>query len=202
MQFLTSLFSGSESTFLTVAVALVAVIFLALAGLWSVRTFSRASKTFVRGRNRRLTVVDQVSIDQRRQLIIVRRDNVEHLILVGGPQDLVVESGIVAERPAAAMPHRAPAPAPAPVPERAARPPAPAAAEIIEPRPSEAEVARSSTAMERLREMARPAPRRPDSLRHTGLLRPVTRMEAAVIPISPDAVEGRRADPAKGGKGE
>ncbi|HHY51230.1 MAG TPA: flagellar biosynthetic protein FliO, partial [Alphaproteobacteria bacterium] len=99
MQFLTSLIGGSENTFLTALLALGIVLLLIVFGLWLLKIFFRASNTFVRGRNRRLTVVDQVAIDNRRQLVIVRRDNVEHLILTGGPQDLVVESGIVAEKP-------------------------------------------------------------------------------------------------------
>lgn len=43
---------------------------------------------------RRLEVVEQASIDGRRRLILLRRDNVEHLIMTGGPVDLVVETGI------------------------------------------------------------------------------------------------------------
>ena len=43
---------------------------------------------------RRLEVLEQASVDSRRRLIIVRRDNVEHLIMTGGPVDLVIETGI------------------------------------------------------------------------------------------------------------
>src|SRR5690606_26301874 len=48
------------------------------------------------GRNRkpRLAVVDVTAVDSRRRLVLVRRDDCEHLILIGGPSDLVVESGI------------------------------------------------------------------------------------------------------------
>ena len=41
---------------------------------------------------KRLDVVDQTSIDGRRRL--VRRDDVEHLIMTGGPVDVVIETGI------------------------------------------------------------------------------------------------------------
>jgi flagellar protein FliO/FliZ len=48
-----------------------------------------------RGRQQRLGVVDAYEIDRQRQLVIVRRDNVEHLLMIGGPNDLVVESTII-----------------------------------------------------------------------------------------------------------
>jgi flagellar protein FliO/FliZ len=52
--------------------------------------------------DRRLEVIDHASIDGRRKLILIRRDDVEHLLLTGGPVDVVVETGIksAAARPA------------------------------------------------------------------------------------------------------
>ena len=49
------------------------------------------------GKNRqpRLGVVDTFSIDRQRQLVIVRRDGVEHLILIGGTSELLIESNIL-----------------------------------------------------------------------------------------------------------
>lgn len=62
------------------------------------RMFRRSSaKTFLRGgRNRqpRLAVVDAAAVDARRRLVLVRRDDVEHLVMIGGPVDIVVEGGI------------------------------------------------------------------------------------------------------------
>ena len=48
-----------------------------------------------RARQARLGIVDAFDLDRQRQLIIVRRDNTEHLIMIGGPNDLVIESEIV-----------------------------------------------------------------------------------------------------------
>src|SRR6516162_11873322 len=48
-----------------------------------------------RGRQPRLAVIDYASVDNRRRLILVRRDNVEHLLMIGGPTDIVVEPNIV-----------------------------------------------------------------------------------------------------------
>ncbi|TAM94596.1 MAG: hypothetical protein EPN45_24215, partial [Rhizobiaceae bacterium] len=53
--------------------------------------------TFVAGgRNRRtrLAVMDAAAVDNQRRLVLVRRDDVEHLILIGGPTDVVVEQNI------------------------------------------------------------------------------------------------------------
>ncbi|MCC7252932.1 flagellar biosynthetic protein FliO [Hyphomicrobium sp.] len=58
---------------------------------------------------RRLSVTEQFNLDNRRRLILVRRDNVEHLIMTGGPVDIVLETGIgVSEEavPGAAAPQR------------------------------------------------------------------------------------------------
>ncbi|PRD41567.1 hypothetical protein C5748_21035 [Phyllobacterium phragmitis] len=54
--------------------------------------------TFVaggRGRAPRLSVMDAAAVDNRRRLVLVRRDDIEHLILIGGPTDVVVEQNIV-----------------------------------------------------------------------------------------------------------
>lgn len=66
------------------------------------------------GRNRqpRIAVMDAMHIDQRRRLLLVRRDNVEHLILVGGPTDVVVEQAIIRGNPVSASYPRGGQPAP------------------------------------------------------------------------------------------
>ncbi len=43
---------------------------------------------------RRLDVVEQTSLDGRRRLVLIRRDEVEHLVMTGGPVDVVIETGI------------------------------------------------------------------------------------------------------------
>ena len=66
---------------------------------------------------KRLDVVDQANIDGRRRLVLIRRDNIEHLIMTGGPVDVVIETGI-APKPAE---RRAPTEAPTTVYTRPAR---------------------------------------------------------------------------------
>ncbi|MDP6689383.1 MAG: flagellar biosynthetic protein FliO [Alphaproteobacteria bacterium] len=46
------------------------------------------------GRSGRLEVVEALSIDARRRLVIVRRDDREHLILLGQDSERVIETGI------------------------------------------------------------------------------------------------------------
>ncbi|HVZ05425.1 hypothetical protein [Hyphomicrobium sp.] len=59
---------------------------------------------------RRLEVVDHANVDSRRKLLLIRRDDVEHLVMTGGPVDVVIETGIAASAaqgtPAAAPPPR------------------------------------------------------------------------------------------------
>ncbi|HKI14761.1 MAG TPA: hypothetical protein VKA12_07095, partial [Roseiarcus sp.] len=47
-----------------------------------------------RTRQPRLGLVDAFSLDGQRQLVLVRRDNVEHLVMIGGPNDVLLESQI------------------------------------------------------------------------------------------------------------
>ena len=45
-------------------------------------------------KGQRLGISEYHEIDKTRRLVLVRRDETEHLILIGGAHDLVVESGI------------------------------------------------------------------------------------------------------------
>ncbi len=89
--------------------AFIIVLGLIGATAWLVRRFAagRIGGSALRGRQPRLAVIDYASIDGRRRLILVRRDNVEHLVMIGGPTDIVVEANIV--RSAAVAAARAPA---------------------------------------------------------------------------------------------
>jgi flagellar protein FliO/FliZ len=51
---------------------------------------------------KRLDVVDQANVDGRRRLVLIRRDDVEHLIMTGGPVDVVIETNIGQARPRSA----------------------------------------------------------------------------------------------------
>jgi hypothetical protein len=36
--------------------------------------------------------IDAASVDERRRIVLLRRDNAEHLMMIGGPTDVVVEA--------------------------------------------------------------------------------------------------------------
>ena len=100
---------------------LLALVFvLALIGglTWAARRFGLGGKLMPnRDGARRLEVVEVVTLDARRKLVLLRRDAVEHLVLLGSGNDLLVESGIPAEdrvaapaRSATTTPRAEPAP--------------------------------------------------------------------------------------------
>lgn len=142
----------------TVAALVLLLILLVLIRI--VRSFTFG--TFVAGgRNRRprLAVTDATAVDSHRRLVLVRRDDVEHLILIGGPSDVVIEQNIrqFSEEPAFEAeedkPKREPVPIPTPAPAareapreeiRSVPPSAPIPAPTA-PVPSPAPVAQSAT---------------------------------------------------------
>jgi len=79
------------------------VVVLALIGVvaWLIRRFAsnRLGTNTNRGRMPRLAVIDAAAVDGRRRLVLVRRDNIEHLLMIGGPTDIVVEPNIVRGMP-------------------------------------------------------------------------------------------------------
>src|SRR5512133_4297864 len=103
---------------LTFLFAFIAVLALIGGAAWLVRRFAnnRLGANTQRGRMPRLAVIDAAAVDGRRRLVLVRRDNVEHLLMIGGPTDIVVEPNIVrataARDPMAARPGAGAEPAP------------------------------------------------------------------------------------------
>jgi flagellar protein FliO/FliZ len=87
---------------LTFLFAFIAVLALIGVAAWLVRRFAtnRLGANPNRGRMPRLAVIDAAAVDGRRRLVLVRRDNVEHLLMIGGPTDIVVEPNIVRATPA------------------------------------------------------------------------------------------------------
>lgn len=188
---------------------------LALIGLatWLVRRFAgnRIGAGPNRGRLPRLAVVDAATVDGRRRLVLVRRDNIEHLLMIGGPSDIVIEPNIIRATPPQQQMPRAPLPPaaepswsdsepmrpepleydePAPLPE-----PAPRAA-----RPAFAEEMRRASAPERRADplagfspepMVRPEPPLRESPRATPRAEP-----PPPLPSRPARPEPTRAPPA------
>jgi flagellar biogenesis protein FliO len=78
-------------------IAFLVVLGLIGATAWFVRRYGaeRFGGSAARGRQPRLAVIDAAAVDGRRRLVLIRRDNVEHLLIIGGPTDVVVEQNIV-----------------------------------------------------------------------------------------------------------
>lgn len=83
-------------------VGFVLIFAIILCGIFVVLSIIRrfSGGTYVsngRTRQPRLSVMDAAAVDSRRKLVLIRRDDVEHLLLIGGPTDVVVEQNIVME---------------------------------------------------------------------------------------------------------
>ena len=68
-----------------------------------------------RNASRRVGVIESVPLDGKRNIVLVRRDDTEHLVLVGGRTDVVIEPNIM-RRPLPKPAHR-PAPETLPPPD-------------------------------------------------------------------------------------
>src|SRR4051812_30584412 len=75
-----------------VIVAALVIVAVLIVGLLVLRAFTGT----VRGgrRGARLAISEYRELDKSRRLVLVRRDGVEHLLLIGGAQDLVIETRI------------------------------------------------------------------------------------------------------------
>lgn len=94
-----------QTLVLGVSAFLFAVALLALL-IWVFRVFfgDRSTGPARRGREKRLGVIETASVDAKRKLYLIRRDDVEHLVIIGGPVDVVVEAGITIPTPGGQAP--------------------------------------------------------------------------------------------------
>jgi Flagellar biosynthesis protein, FliO len=93
-------------TLIYASLGLLGLLLLLLIGL---RVFGSS----VRGRKgSRLAISEYYEIDKSRRLVLVRRDDVEHLLLIGGAHDVVIENDIGSPLTTSQVPAR-PAPRPA-----------------------------------------------------------------------------------------
>ncbi|MFN3350270.1 flagellar biosynthesis protein FliO [Pseudorhodoplanes sp.] len=88
-----------EGTSLPVRFFIAFVVVFVLIGItaWLIRRFGSGALGGAAGRGRapRLAVIEAGAVDGRRKLVLIRRDNTEHLIMIGGPTDILIEANIV-----------------------------------------------------------------------------------------------------------
>ena len=86
--------------------ASVLIFVLALIGLlaWVARRFGLVARVTPEAARGRLAVVEGRAIDAKRRLVLLRRDSVEHLVMLGMSQDLVIERAIPSSDAAPARP--------------------------------------------------------------------------------------------------
>jgi len=85
----------NPGTYLQFVAALAFVLALIAVLAWAMRRFGLFSNVIpARGGKRRLGVVESATIDAKRRLVLIRRDDREHLLLLGANNDAVIETGI------------------------------------------------------------------------------------------------------------
>lgn len=82
--------------------ALAFVVALIVGFAWLAKRFGLAGAVGAAPRTatRRLAVVEVLPVDAKRRLLLVRRDNTEHLVLLGTERDLLIEAEITPSSPA------------------------------------------------------------------------------------------------------
>jgi flagellar biogenesis protein FliO len=96
MDWLNNLINGENGSAINLVLITLALAVLLIVVVWIFRKMTgTAARRAMRSRVPRLSITDSTTVDEKRYLVMVRRDNIEHLLLIGGANDLVVESNIV-----------------------------------------------------------------------------------------------------------
>jgi len=74
--------------------AFVFVISLMALLAWVVKRMGLAGNAPLNMGKRRLSIVEYLPLDSRRRLMLIKRDDVEHLVILGTDQEIVVEANI------------------------------------------------------------------------------------------------------------
>jgi flagellar protein FliO/FliZ len=76
--------------------ALVLVLALIFAVAWIAKRLGLGGRMATARGKRRLSIEEVLSLDAKRRLVLVKRDGIEHLVLLGIGSDVVIETGITA----------------------------------------------------------------------------------------------------------
>jgi len=73
--------------------ALAFVVLLIIACAWIARRLGLGGRLAVTRGKRRLSIIEVLPLDGKRRLVLLKRDEVEHLLLLGNQSDLLIERG-------------------------------------------------------------------------------------------------------------
>lgn len=85
------------SAYFQFVMALLFVLALILLIAYGAKKFglmARVTVNSAKTRNKRLNIVEILPIDARRKLMLIRRDDVEHLVMLGLDRDIIIEQNI------------------------------------------------------------------------------------------------------------
>jgi flagellar protein FliO/FliZ len=85
-----------SQNYVTAVLVLILVIGMILGLAQLLKRFGLGDGARIMGRRRRLVMVESTSLDGRHRVVLLRRDDVEHLVLVGPNTSQVIERGIPA----------------------------------------------------------------------------------------------------------
>lgn len=191
---------------LLIAVIGVGIALICLVGILRLLRGRNGPSPFVRGgknRQPRLQVLDAAAVDARRRIVLLRRDDVEHLVMIGGPTDIVIESRIGrVDAPLPVERPEPPSPSPPPRSPRAEQPrietrpdprAEPARERAVEPvsralargEPAPRETPPADNARQVLAREPAPAPPRASLTPQTGTP-PVARIPSVAAPVRPE----------------
>ncbi|PCI32193.1 MAG: hypothetical protein COB54_07980 [Alphaproteobacteria bacterium] len=88
---------GAYFQFVMALLFVLALILLIAYGAKRFGLMARVTVNSTKTRDKRLNIVEILPIDARRKLMLIRRDDVEHLVILGTERDIVIETDITAK---------------------------------------------------------------------------------------------------------
>lgn len=83
------------SNYVRFVAALLFVLALIAFATWLAKRFGMGGRVnAVKRGERRLHIIEALTVDAKHRAVLIRRDNTEHLVLLGPTTDLVIETGI------------------------------------------------------------------------------------------------------------
>ena len=83
------------SNYVRFIAALLFVLALIALATWLAKRFGMGGRVNpVRRGERRLQIIEAMTVDAKHRAVLIRRDNIEHLVLLGPTADVVIETGI------------------------------------------------------------------------------------------------------------